>query len=187
MAPFMKKKFDGSRRGFLQLSLTTIACTVAGPALAALPHFKSVRNLAFHNLHTDERLHITYWQNGKYSQDAHNKISHLLRDHYSGDVFPIDMRLIDTVFDLQNRVQNDRPIEIISGYRSPTTNGRLASETTGVAKNSYHMKGMALDLRMSGTPLPRIYKTALNMHRGGVGYYPDSQFVHIDVGPLRTW
>jgi uncharacterized protein YcbK (DUF882 family) len=183
----MTKIFDGTRRRFLELGLTATACSIAMPALAAVPNLKSVRALSFHNLHTDEKLHVTYWKDGNYDRSAWNKINHILRDHYSGDTYPMSPRLMDLLFDLQRKVNNDKPVEIISGYRSPKTNMMLVNNSDGVAKHSYHMQGMAMDIRMTGTSLPKIHKTALAMRRGGVGYYPDSQFVHIDVGPVRTW
>lgn len=183
----MTQLFDGTRRSFLHLGLATLACSVATPALAAVPNLKGVRALSFHNLHTDEKLHVTYWRGGKYDPAACAKINHILRDHYSGDVGHMNIRLMDLLYDLQHKLQNDRPVEIISGYRSPQTNLRLASYSDGVAKNSYHTKGMAIDIRMPGTSLSKLHSTALHMRRGGVGYYPDSQFVHVDVGPVRTW
>ncbi len=182
----MTALFNGTRRRFLQLGLTAVACGIATPAFA-VPHIKGARTLDFHNLHTDERLHVTYWKDGSYDRAALSKINRILRDHYSGDVYPMNVRLMDLLYDLQHRVKNDRPIEIVSGYRSPKTNMMLASYSDGVAKNSYHTKGMAIDIRMHGTPLNKIHNVALDMRRGGVGYYPDSQFVHVDVGPLRRW
>ena len=181
------KLFDGTRRGFLQLGLTAMACTIAQPALAIMPSFRGMRALSLHNLHTDERLHVTYWQDGKYSQAACASLNHILRDHYSGDVFPINVRLYDLIYDLQGKLDNRDTLEMISGYRSPRTNMRLAALSDGVAKRSYHTKGMAMDIRLPGTALPKVYHTALGMRRGGVGFYPDSQFVHVDVGPVRTW
>ncbi len=184
----MLKSFDAGRRRFLQMSLTAVACSAAvHPAFAAMPRIDARRALSFHNLHTDEKVHVQYWQNGRYDPNACERINHILRDHYSGDEHPIDLRLIDMLYDLQGKLKNDNPIEIISGYRSPRTNLRLASMSDGVAKNSYHTRGMAIDIRMAGTPLPHIHNVALAMRRGGVGYYPDSQFVHVDVGPLRRW
>jgi uncharacterized protein YcbK (DUF882 family) len=184
----MTKLFNGTRRSFLQLSLATLASTAVTPAFAvALPHVRSMRELAIHNLHTEERLRVTYWKDGKYDRAALAKINHLMRDHYSGDSFPIDPRLMDLMYDLQNRVKNDHPVELVSGYRSPKTNMMLASYSDGVAKKSFHTKGMAMDIRLPGTSLAQLHDTALAMKRGGVGYYPDSQFVHIDVGPLRRW
>jgi uncharacterized protein YcbK (DUF882 family) len=176
-----------SRRKFIQIGLTAAACCVSAPTLASIPHIKGVRNLAFHNLHTDEKLRISYWKDGAYDRKALARINHILRDHYSGDAASMSPRLIDLLYDLQYKVNNDKPVEIISGYRSPQTNMVLARARDGIAKNSYHTRGMAMDIRMTGTSLPKIHNVALAMRRGGVGYYPDSQFVHIDVGPLRRW
>jgi uncharacterized protein YcbK (DUF882 family) len=183
----MKQFFDGTRRGFLQIGLATLASAAATPAFAAVPRIKGIRALAFHNLHTDEKLRTTYWQNGKYDRSACAKIDHILRDHYSGDVYPMDVRLMDLLHDVQNKTGHEGVIEVISGYRSPQTNMILARNTDGVAKHSYHTKGMAIDVRMQGVALPKLYHTTLTMRRGGVGYYPDSEFVHIDVGPVRRW
>ena len=121
----MSRLFDGTRRGFLKLGLAGAASLMASPAIAALPRAGAVRALAFHNLHTDEKLNVTYWKDGRYSRSAADKINHILRDHYSGEIFPMDLRLMDLLHDLQRHVRNDRPVEIISGYRSPATNARL--------------------------------------------------------------
>ncbi len=183
----MTQFFDGTRRRFLQIGCAALASMAATPALASVPHVKSIRSLAFHNLHTDERLRVNYWHNGKYDRLACSKIDHILRDHYSGDAFPMDVRLFDLLHDTQTKLGYDGNIEIISGYRSPKTNMILARNSDGVAKHSYHTKGMAIDVRMQGVSLPHLHNVALNMHRGGVGYYPDSEFVHMDVGPIRRW
>ena len=185
----MSTLFDHRRRQFVRAGLTALACLPALPALAAVPRLKkdTIRSLAFYNLHTDEKLHVDYWKNGKYDRGALSKINHILRDHYSGDVHHMDVRLIDLVHDLRAKLGNSGPVDIISGYRSPTTNARLAKMTDGVASRSYHTKGMAIDIRMPGTELAAIHRTALAMDRGGVGYYPDSEFVHVDVGPVRRW
>lgn len=183
----MTQRFDATRRGFLQLGLTGLATAMVTPALAVMPRAKSLKGLAFHNLHTDEKLNVDYWKNGAYDRAALAKINHILRDHYSGDARSMSLKLVDMLYDLRNRMGHAGPIEIISGYRSPKTNLRLASASDGVAKHSYHTKGMAIDIRMPGKPLPKLHKVALNMHRGGVGYYPDSEFVHVDVGPVRKW
>jgi uncharacterized protein YcbK (DUF882 family) len=176
-----------TRRRFLQVGLTSLVGLAARPALAAMPRFKGTRALSFHNLHTDEKAHVTYWKDGAYDRTGQARINSILRDHYSGDEYPIHPKLIDLLFDLQNKLHNDDTIEIISGYRSPKTNLRLASARDGIAKHSYHTKGMAVDIRMAGSSLPKIHKAAMTMRRGGVGYYPDSQFVHVDVGPIRKW
>ena len=182
----MTRFFDGTRRGFLHMGIASIACIATSPALA-MTRVASPRTLSFHNLHTDERLHVAYWKDGRYDRAAMGKINHILRDHYSGDTYPMDLRLMDMLYDLQHRVRNDGTVEIVSGYRSPKTNMMLSNNSDGVAKRSYHTKGMAIDIRMPGTALPQLHNAALFMRRGGVGYYPDSQFVHVDVGPVRTW
>jgi len=183
----MTKFFDSTRRRFLSVGLTTLACGMSVPALAGWAPTKTSRSLAFHNLHTNEKLNVTYWQDGVYDRGAWGKINHILRDHYSGQSHVMDLRLMDLLHDVQTALHNDNRIEIISGYRSPLTNQHLAEASGGVAKNSYHMRGMAIDIRLDGTPLPRLHQAALTLDRGGVGYYPDSQFVHMDVGPVRRW
>ena len=186
----MTKLLDETRRGFLGLGLSALACSLtATPALAkwARPISTGAKSLAFHNLHTDEKLRVTYWRDGSYDRNAWGQINYILRDHYSGDQHPMDLRLMDLLHDVQSRLQSDQTIEIISGYRSPATNLHLREASGGVAKNSFHMRGMAIDVRMDGVTLPHLHNTALALGRGGVGYYPDSQFVHMDVGPVRRW
>jgi uncharacterized protein YcbK (DUF882 family) len=187
MPPSTSPLFDGTRRRFLQIGLAAVACSVATPAFAIMPRLKGTRELAFHNLHTDERLRIMYWKDGNYSRPAFDKINHILRDHRSGDVHPMHPRLMDLLSELQGRLKNHGVIEVISGYRSPQTNAMMASYSDGVAQHSYHTKGMAIDIRLPGTSLRKIQMAALLMHRGGVGYYPTSDFVHVDVGPIRRW
>jgi uncharacterized protein YcbK (DUF882 family) len=192
----MKKSFDGTRRallrrGILGFGFSAFALGLPVPALAGWTKPKhsavAARAIAFHNLHTDEKLSVTYWKDGAYDRAAWGKINHILRDHYSGDAHVMDLRLMDLLHDVRNHLGNDRPVEIISGYRSPATNLRLREASGGVAKNSYHMRGMAADVRFDGTPLSHLHDVALNLQRGGVGYYPTSDFVHIDVGPVRRW
>lgn len=183
----MTQLFDGTRRSFLRLGLAGFASAAATPVLAAVPGVKGIRPLRFHNLHTDEKLRIDYWKNGKYDRAALARINHILRDHYSGDEHPMNIRLLDMLHDLQARLGHSGLIEVVSAYRSPRTNLRLASASGGVAKHSYHTKGMAIDIRLPGKPLTGIYQTAQKMRRGGAGFYPDSQFVHVDVGPVRRW
>jgi uncharacterized protein YcbK (DUF882 family) len=186
----MTEAIDKTRRKVCGMGLSALACSLSSPAFARWPRPPVVdtdRHLSFHNLHTDERLQVTYWQGGIYDRAAWEKINHILRDHYTGQSHVMDLRLVDLLHDLQTKLENDNTIEIISGYRSPLTNQRLAEASGGVAKNSYHLRGMAIDIRMDGTTLPHLHDTALVMDRGGVGYYPDSQFVHVDVGPIRRW
>ena len=191
----MTKRFNKARRDFMGFGLTALACGVSSPALARWGRPSSVllsskaatRALSFPNLHTDEKLQVAYWKDGGYDRNAWDKINHILRDHYSGDTHVMDLRLMDLLHDVQTNLKNDRTIEVISGYRSPATNRMLTEASGGVAKNSFHMRGMAIDVRIDGTPLPHLHETALAMRRGGVGYYPKSEFVHMDVGPVRRW
>ena len=112
----MIKSIDSTRRRFLQMSLATLALSIAPrPALAAMPRIKGSRDLSLHNMNTGERLHVKYWENGKYNRGAWEKINHIMRDHYSGDVHMIDIRLLDLLYDLQAKLHNHDVIEVVSG------------------------------------------------------------------------
>jgi uncharacterized protein YcbK (DUF882 family) len=110
-----------------------------------------------------------------------------LRDHYSGDVHVMDPQVIDLLSALQARLQSRRPLQIISGYRSPHTNAWLASMSDGVAQHSLHMEGKAVDVRLEGVSVRAIGRAARSLRAGGVGQYPEADFVHVDVGRVRTW
>jgi len=145
------------------------------------------RSLIFQNPHTGEKLGLTYFEKGRYLSDALDEISYLLRDHRTGDIHPIDPELLDQLHDLKQMLGLSQPIGIICGYRSPLTNARLHAEHRGVANNSFHMYGRAVDIRIERFDLRRIHNAAIAMHRGGVGYYPESNFIHLDTGTFRTW
>jgi len=145
------------------------------------------RSLAFYNTHTGEELEVVYWSRGKYRKQALADIDHILRDHRTGEVKAIDTRLLDLAHDLGERLGDRGPFHIISGYRSPQTNALLRASGHGVARNSLHLKGEALDIRLPGTNLPVLRGAALDLKGGGVGYYPGQDFVHIDVGRVRYW
>jgi uncharacterized protein YcbK (DUF882 family) len=160
---------------------------VPRPALAI--GSSDVRRLAFDNLHTGEKLKVEYWAEGQYLQDALAQVNHVLRDFRSGEVHPITPRLLDLLSMLQARLETSEPVSIISGYRSPATNAMLRGEHehSGVATKSLHMQGMAIDLRIAGRSLAAVRTAALAQRLGGVGYYPQSDFVHVDVGRVRAW
>lgn len=145
------------------------------------------RSLVFQNPHTGEKLNLTYFEKGRYLTDALDEINYLLRDHRTGDVHPIDPELLDQLHDLKQMLGLSQPFGVICGYRSPLTNAKLHAESTGVANNSFHMYGRAVDIRIERFDLRRIHNAAIAMHRGGVGYYPDSNFIHLDTGTFRTW
>lgn len=147
------------------------------------------RSLTFDNLHTGERLAVDYWQDGRYLPDALAAVNHVLRDFRTGDVHPIAPGLLDLLVALRGRLDSAAPVSVISGYRSPVTNALLrgAHEHSGVATKSLHMQGMAIDLRIAGRDLASVHRAALTLRGGGVGYYPASDFVHVDVGRVRSW
>jgi len=169
--------------------------TGAGAVLAVAP-FSSLhaeiahagnRALAFDNLHTGEKLKIEYWADGGYIPDALRSINHILRDYRNGEEHVIEPKLLDLLSVLHGRLETQSAFEVISGYRSPATNAMLHAESSGVAAKSLHMKGMAIDIRLADRSLRDLHQTALDLRAGGVGYYPSSDFVHVDVGCVRTW
>lgn len=145
------------------------------------------RDLEIQNPHTGDKLSLTYFEKGRYLNDALDEISFLLRDYRTDDVHPIDPGLLDQLHDLKQILGLHQPFDIICGYRSPLTNAKLHAERSGVANNSFHMYGRAVDIRIERFDLRRIHNAALAMHRGGVGYYPGSKFIHLDTGTFRTW
>lgn len=176
------------RRRLLGLGLGTLgAAALLGPADALAAIRTPARELSLLNTHTGERLKAEYWAKGRYLKDALAEIDQILRDHRTGEHRPIDRDLLDLVHLLHARLGRREPFHVISGYRSPATNAMLARRSGGVARNSYHMRGMAIDLRLPGIGTRDLYRTALRLRGGGVGHYPDSGFVHVDVGPIRNW
>lgn len=143
--------------------------------------------LAFHNTHTGDQLKLTYFEQGRYIKDALHEINHLFRDYHDGSIHPIDPALLDQLYDLKHTLEVRKPFHIVSGYRSPATNADLRKHSDGVAKNSLHMEGRAIDIRIEGLDTRKIRNAALAMRRGGVGYYERSDFVHLDTGSVRTW
>ena len=147
----------------------------------------SERSLSFLNLHTGESLKTVYWQTGAYLPPSLADINQVLRDHRTNEKHDIDPRLLDLLCDLRLRLDTRESLQIISGYRSPATNAMLHEKSDGVATHSLHMDGKAVDIRIRGRALSLLRKTALAMKAGGVGYYPSSDFVHVDIGRVRSW
>ena len=147
----------------------------------------ATRTLNFHNIHTGESLKSTYWEMGSYLPESLKDISYILRDHRTGDMQTIDTRLLDVLASLHQRLESRRPFEVISGYRSPRSNELLYETTSGVNVNSLHMYGRAIDIRLGDRPLHVVRNTAWALQQGGVGYYPRSDFVHIDTGEVTRW
>lgn len=145
------------------------------------------RTLSLYNRHTNEQVKATYWGDGHYLDDGMKELAYLLRDHRQDEATIMDKSLYDLLFNLQSHLQNDKTIHVISGYRSSKTNAMLAARSNGVARKSYHMKGMAMDIVIPGVELKQLHKAAISLRSGGVGYYPKSGFIHVDTGRIRTW
>ncbi|NQZ53039.1 MAG: YcbK family protein [Piscirickettsiaceae bacterium] len=175
-----------SRRRFLQIGLGATA-SLAMPNAFANILSQPERKLSLLNLHTGESLHATYWAEGQYQTSELKAINRILRDHRTGDIYHMDNNLIDMLNILHHKMNGKQPFHVISGYRSPKTNAKLSQHSNGVAKKSLHMQGKAIDIRLPGRQLSALRKSALNLHVGGVGYYPKSDFIHVDTGRVRHW
>jgi len=172
------------RRIFLGAGLSLLAA----PAFARSRAAERPRLLSLHHLHTDERLHLTYRVGDHYQRSALNRLNHFLRDFRTGDVTAIDPKLFDLLHDLRQRLgHEDATFEILSGYRSPKTNAMLRRSSSGVASRSLHLTGKAIDIRLTHAATRSIRDAAVALGRGGVGYYPKSDFVHLDTGNVRRW
>jgi len=146
------------------------------------------RRISLLNLHTGERVqNLAFYADGDFIPENLSNLNRLLRDHRNGEVCCIDTDLFDQLWALQQVLGNSDSFHIISGYRSPETNRKLANQSSGVAKRSMHTFGRAIDIRLPGVDLATLRKSALALKRGGVGYYPTDNFVHIDTGRVRFW
>jgi uncharacterized protein YcbK (DUF882 family) len=164
------------------------AMALAPLALAGAPAFGAVaeRALALRHTHTGERLEIAYFAHGEYLPAALARLDWLLRDFRTGDARRIDARLYDILHALCAQCGGGE-IEIISAYRSPRTNAQLRAASRGVAERSLHLEGRAIDIRLAGSSTARLRDAAVALGEGGVGYYPKSDFVHLDTGRARQW
>lgn len=146
------------------------------------------RVLSFDHLHTGEKLRVEYFAGGQYLPDALGEVNQLLRDFRSNEVGTMDPKLLDLLHALALSTGSRKPFQIISGYRSPQTNLLLRERGGGgVAKRSLHMDGKAMDIRLADVPLGTLRQAALGLQAGGVGYYPQDAFVHVDTGRVRQW
>lgn len=175
-----------SRRQVLQAGGALAGVSAAGQ-WAAAARSESPKRIALLNLHTDERLEIEYFRAGAYVPQALSAIEVLLRDFRTGERHSIEPTLMDYLVDVAHVAGADPVFSVISGYRSPLTNAHLHERSAGVAQHSLHMEGRAIDVRLTGIDCARLAAHALDMRRGGVGYYRASDFVHLDTGAFRTW
>lgn len=185
------------RRAFLRVSSVVVlsaASSFAFPALAkvaapAVIGTKTIdrRTLVMNNIHNGEKLKSEYWVEGSYIPDELAHINKFLRDYRNNKALPIDLKLLDLVHALGDAVDAPSGFEIICGYRSPETNEYLRKRSSGVAEKSLHLKGQAMDLCVPGRSLKKVHEAALRLGLGGVGYYPKSDFIHVDTGRVRRW
>jgi uncharacterized protein YcbK (DUF882 family) len=175
---------EGMAEGLAPEGLTA---TTAAPVAPARPLSNAPRWLKLHNIHTEEKLEAVYYEKGEYVPDAVQALDKVLRDYRTGDVYSMHPQLFDTLADLAQKTQTKAHFQVISGYRSPKTNAMLHQRSGEVAKRSLHMDGKAIDIYLEDVALDRVRAAALDLGRGGVGYYPVSNFVHVDVGPVRRW
>jgi uncharacterized protein YcbK (DUF882 family) len=168
-----------------------LIAALASPAGAASPTLKTPQasyRLRLYHTHTNERIDIVYRLGDTYLPAAVQRLDEFLRDHRTGDVHAFDPRIFDVLHDVAARLHHaDSEIDIICGYRTPWSNDFLRRTTTGVAEHSLHMEGEAIDIRIPGISTATLRRAAMTLGRGGVGYYPQSQFVHVDVGRVRYW
>ena len=173
-------------RTLVALALTGLAVTAA----VAPPRdvrAADARQLSFYHTHTGQNLDVVYYRNGEYVESALGEINQFLKDFRTGDIAEMDPKLLDILHDVRNELGSDGIYEVISAYRSPGTNEMLRSKSGGVARKSQHLLGNAIDVRLRGVPTQNLRDTALEMKRGGVGYYKQSDFVHMDTGRVRRW
>lgn len=175
-----------SRRRLITGVGATAAFFMMRPAMAAIA-LERPRSLKLQNLHTGEKVAAEFWADGNYIAGGCEELSKVLRDHRNGTVHPIDPALFDLLHRVQSGLETSAPFHVISGYRSPESNAKLAAASTGVAKRSMHMDGKAIDIRVPGVELTSLHKAAKALKGGGVGFYAASNFVHMDVGRVRYW
>lgn len=179
-------EFHASRRTFVKASLQLCAGLALTAPLHSLAALTDRKPMSFYHTHTGERFKLDYSATFC-SGPQQDELSRFLRDFRTGDVHPIDPKLFETLQAIRQLSGSRGDIEIISGYRSPATNDRLRGRSNGVAKKSLHMKGQALDIRLTDLETSKLRDVAVSLRHGGVGYYAKSNFVHIDTGRVRFW
>lgn len=148
---------------------------------------REVHGLSLYHLHTTETLNIVYRERGELIPGALDEINYFLRDFRNEQMHPIDVALLDDLCRLHAAFDGRGRFEVISGYRSPQTNEALRHVSTGVAKDSFHLSGRAIDVRLTSAKTDKLRDAAIALRAGGVGYYPESNFVHVDTGAVRAW
>ena len=182
-------RFGLHRRAFCTAGAAALLGLAASPGAAAARSFleDAERRVPLRNLWTGERRDLVYWRDGAYDRHALEAYSYLMRDRRNGEVEPIFYGVLDQLFFLWKALERPARIDLVSGYRSAGTNAWLRAAGGGVARNSLHTIGMAADVRVPGLASEAVWRAAVDMRRGGAGLYRASDFVHLDVGPVRSW
>ncbi|WP_192458632.1 YcbK family protein [Musicola keenii] len=178
---------DNHRRKWLALGGAALGIALLPDQSLASLSTSRPRILTLNNLNTGEHLKAEFFDGRRYNKDELTRLNHFFRDYRANKIKTIDPKLFEQLYRLQVMLGTQRPVQLISGYRSHNTNEDLRASSKGVAKQSYHTQGKAMDFHIEGVQLANIRKAALKLGAGGVGYYPQSNFVHIDTGPARTW
>lgn len=176
-----------SRRAFLASLGAAGLSLLPGRGLLAEARDDRVHPLDFVHTHTGEALSLGWLIGDPPRPEVQEQVDHFLRDFRNGEEHPIDPALLDILAAVRGRLGATEPFHVISGYRSRATNEMLRRTRGGQAKNSLHLRGQAVDVRLPGVPLARLRDAGLALRRGGVGYYPASDFVHLDTGRVRRW
>ena len=176
-----------NRRNFLKIATIASAFSLFPSIILGKTDVPYKKSLSLYNIHTGENINTTFWADGSYIPEALSQMNHLLRDYRTGTATEMDIELFDLLYSIRTNLDSTKPFNVISGYRSPTTNAMLNGHSSGVAKKSLHMQGKAMDINLPGRDLSELKKIAINLRQGGVGYYPTSDFVHVDVGSVRYW
>lgn len=181
-------KVSHGRRRWLSLGGAVLGMSLLPNHLLALVSTSRPRMLSFRNINTGDKLTAEFRVGRGFSSTVLEKMNHLMRDRRNNQVYKMDPKLFTKFYAIQNALGlHTVEIQVISGYRSPVSNAAMRRQSHGIARNSYHMRGQAVDFRINGVALSKVKQVAEHLNNGGVGYYPHSNFVHIDTGPVRTW
>jgi len=177
------------RRCFLKIGAQAALCTVFPVStLASIDRLLAPkRNLLLFNTHTGQKLDVCYFTQGQYQPEALEEINYIFRDYRTGEIKPIRKELLNLLHSISKKLDRPTRFHIISGYRSPETNAKLRKKSKYVVKNSLHIQGEAVDMRIPDYDTRWLRKVCMKLKAGGVGYYRKSDFVHVDVGPVRHW
>lgn len=184
-AAYTRHRMPAETSCIRRCAIRSVAAVLLLVALSA--HGSDDRSLVFHHTHTGRTLEVVYARDGRYINSALKRINEFLGDFRTGKTRRIDPALLDLIYDLRQSFGGRGAYEVISAYRSPATNEMLRRKSSGVARNSQHLLGKAIDVRLTGVDTSRLRDAAIAMQRGGVGYYANSDFVHLDTGRVRSW